>query len=66
MPDGAESGQHLPVEGAVVDLGAVQLLGEEAQWLLRAAWAALLMKGGPYVGGAGVGHQSQLGLWRWV
>ena len=66
VPDGAEGGQKLPVEGAVVDLGAVQLPGEKSQRLPWAAWAALLMKGGPYVGGAGVGHQSQLGLWRWV
>ena len=66
MPDSAESGQKLPVEGAVVDLGTVQLPGEKSQRLPWAAWAALLMKGGPYVSGAGVSHQSQLGLWRWV
>ena len=66
MPDGAESCQKLPVESAVVDLNAVQLLGEESQRLPRSAWVALLVKGGPYMGGAGVGHQSQLGLGRWM
>ena len=43
MPDSAEGGQELPVESAVVDLGAVQLLGKESQWLPRAAWVALLV-----------------------
>ena len=30
MLDSTEGGQELPVEGAVVDLGAVQLLGKES------------------------------------
>ena len=66
VTDGAEGSQKLSVEGAVVGLTAVQLLGEESQWLPRATWAALLVKGGPHVGSAGVRHQSQLGVGRGV
>ena len=66
MPDGAEGSQKLPVKSDVVDLSAVQLLGEESQQLPRAAWAVLLMKGSPYVGSTGVNNQSQLGLGRWM
>ena len=38
-----EGSQKLPVESTVVGLSAVQLLGEESQWLPMAAWAALLV-----------------------
>ena len=62
MPDGTESSQKLPVESAVGDLSAVQLLGEETQQLPWVAWVALLVYGGPHVGGTGVRHQTQLGL----
>ena len=41
------------LSGTCVDLGAVQLPGEKSQQL---PWAALLMKGGPYMGGTGVGR----------
>ena len=44
------------LSGTCVDLGAVQLPGEKSQQLPWAAWAALLMKGGPYMGGTGVGR----------
>ena len=46
-PDSTEGGQKLPVESAVGDLSAVQLLGEETQQLPWATWVALLMKAAP-------------------
>ena len=43
VPDGNEGGQELPVEGAVGDLSAVQLFGEETQHFPRAARVVLLV-----------------------
>ena len=41
--DSTKSSQQLLGESAVGDLGAVQLFGEEPQWLPRAAWVVLLV-----------------------
>ena len=44
VSNGAESCQQLPVERAIGHLSAVQLFGEEPQWLPRVSAAAALKK----------------------